>query len=383
MTEATLNSVPGTSGGSAGAPPKGGQAGASKAMYMALAVAIVAAGAGWSQVYSANKALEAAEAEIATAKSDIDAMKGQFTAVGLDASTPQQLGVSIAAQKRVLTDLENALVAKSAAARARDAQIAKAAGMLGTVEAASAAATAAESEASATFATLDEKNRFLTGRVAELESAAVSWQAAAGARRTELDGLIAEVKASEALIADAALWRAEGAALTAAQAKLARDVTDLENKVVSLTSAVSYRQGELSKAMVALSTAQADERQALMTTLDLRAESSALSKSIVTLGAERERVAAALTDVNNRFVPALAAVGVREKQLQGLVAEVAEQEAARVNLAAANADLDARLAAADARLSEITEVAGAAAEHLRAIEDLLGAPTVQAALKTE
>lgn len=376
MTEATVSAT----GGSTNAPPKGGQGSAAKGTYVALAIAVVAAGAGWSQYFNTAKQLEATQGDVAAARSDIDAMKAQFAGVGLDPASPQTLGLSIAAQRRVLTDLENALVAKSAAAHARDSQVAKAAGVLERMQAASAAAGAAETAASALFKDLDGRNRVLTGRVAELESSAVSWAAAAGARRGELDKLVAEVEANRALIADAAMWRDDGARLSAEQARLASAVTELENKVVSLAAAVNYRQGELSKAVVALSDAQADERAALRAALDLRAESVKLTRDIAGMTVERDRVRLALTDVNNRFVPALAAVTVREKQLQTLVGEVGRQQAANAELAAANADLQSRLAAADERLAEITTVAGEAAKHLKAIDDLLGTPTVQAAL---
>lgn len=363
MTEVTADAAAG------GAKKKGWLDGASPAAVVVLAVAVVAAVWGGAEAYSAN--------------SQIAAMKAQLAAAGLDATTPDRLDVSIAAKQRELIRLENALVAKSAAAVARDAQVARAAGKLGTLETALAEVVEAEAEADASFRKLSSENRMLSRRVSELASSAVSWEAAAGARRGELDGLLAEVEANKALVADVAMWRDRGAALTAEQNRLSREVVGLENQVVSLAAAVAFRQQQVADASVKFSSAESAERIARVTTLELQAEADRLSKTIVALSAEHKQVAKDLNAINNRFIPALAAVQAREAQLQKLSADTAKAEAAHHELAVANADLEARMGEANARIAQITEAAGAAAELLTALNAVLDEPVLQAAIQAK
>lgn len=345
---------------------KGFFEGTSVQVLAVLGVAVVAAVAGWGQVYTLNN--------------QMDALRASFTAAGLDPASPRALGESIALKQRELTRVESALVSKSAAVGARDQQLAKLSTKVGALETAAAAATKQEREASATFAELDAQNRDLFRKVSVSNNEAVAFGAAAAARRSELDQLIAQVKANAALIDEAAVWREKNRELTASQEQLQREVTRLGNSLVSLSAAVAYRQKEVNAAAVQLSDAKAAERQALLTAIDLRAEADRLTTDIAAMSAEHTRIAKELVQINNRFVPAQSAVLAREKQLTALNADVAAKTKLQQELTAANAALDERMAAADERVSQLATAAAEAAKHLTAIQAVLGDSTVQAAL---
>lgn len=310
----------------------------------------------------------------AKAQTAVDGLAAQLAAYGLDVGSAASVTASLAAKRHALTDVENALVATTAAETFRSARLA----------ALTAKQTALETslgEASATFAALEAQNRALGPKVADFQNSVVAAEAAARARRNELDGLIAEVEKNKADIATARAWAADHEAMTQQSADLNRRNTDLENRLVALTAATQYRQNELVKAMVAANDADSDRRAALVEALGLRAESVKLTSRIADLSAQRKTVEQALVDVNNRFVPALAAVEARESQLAKLVKAVGTESATHETLTAENADLEARLHATDGKLAELSAAAHAAAEHIAAIDELLGKTTVQAALE--
>lgn len=337
-----------------------------RATIVVLGVSVIAAVWGWSEVYGA--------------KAEVGALKGELAAVGLDASTADTLNVSLADKKRQLIRVENALVAFSAASNARQQQISTAAARLDKIETAAASATKAEREASAIFSELDPKNRDLSRRVLDLENSLTALTAAVGARRGQLDELIADVETNATLVAEANAWKLENQRLTAAQERLTREVVGLENSLVSLAAAVDFRRTEVSKALLAKSNAETEHRLALNEALDLRAEANALTKAIDELTDERAKALRLMVEANNRLVPALAAVKAREGQLQKLNTEVAELSTENQRLSEVNGKLSVQLAAADDRLVKLSDAAKSAAQHLAAIDQLLGAPTVQAAL---
>lgn len=343
--------------------------GASRPAIVALGVAVVVAVIGVAEAYKG--------------RSDMAAMKAQLAAVGLDASTADTLGLSIAAKKRELNRVESALVSYSAAAEARQQQVATAATLVGKLETAAAEATAAEAKASAIFADLDPKNRVLERSVRELENRIVAVTAASAARDKELKRLIADVERNSVLVAEAAMWRTESARLTADKEKLSRQVVGLQNEIVALTSAVTFRKQEVAKAMVDKSNAENDQRLALKNAVELRAESEDLAAAISKLTADRKVAERQYYDANNRLVPALAAVKRREEQLTKLNGTVQKLESEVASLAARHEGLAGELAAADDRLGKLANAARTAAEHLAAIDQLLGAPTVQAALSAQ
>lgn len=343
--------------------------GASRPAILALGVAVIVAVIGVAEAYKG--------------RSDMAAMKAQLAAVGLDASTADTLGLSIAAKKRELNRVESALVSYSAAAEARQQQVATAATLVGKLETAAAEATAAEAKASAIFADLDPKNRVLERSVRELENRIVAVTAASAARDKELKRLIADVERNSILVAEAAMWRTESARLTADKEKLSRQVVGLQNEIVALTSAVTFRKQEVAKAMVDKSNAENDQRLALKNAVELRAESEDLAAAISKLTADRKVAERQYYDANNRLVPALAAVKRREEQLTKLNGTVQKLESEVASLAARHEGLAGELAAADDRLGKLANAARTAAEHLAAIDQLLGAPTVQAALSAQ
>lgn len=362
MTEVTADAT-----AAGGAKRKGWLDGASPAAIVVLAAAVVAAIWGAAEAYSA--------------RGDVASMRAQLAGAGLDASSPEALQLAIATKQRELTRLENALVSKSAAAGARDAQVASAAAKLGTLDVALAEARAAEADASSTFRTLSAENRLLSRKVSELASSAVSWEAAAGVRRSELDTLLAEVETNKAIVADIAMWREQGAELLADQQRLDREVVGLENKVVSLAAAVAFRQKEVADASVKFSAVESAERLARVNTLELQAEADRLSQSIATLASEQKAMQKQLVDINNRFVPAMAAVTAREEQLRKLSAQANAAEAAHQELLVANAGLQSRMDSANARIAQMTQAAGEAAQLLSALNEVLDEPVLQAALQ--
>lgn len=338
-----------------------------RSVVVALGVSAILAVAGWAETFGA--------------RSELAGVNAQLAAAGLEPSTAETLNRSIAAKQRELVGVENALVSFSAAAGARQDQVAKAAGQLARIETEAADASARAAEASALYAELEPKNRVLGRTVLELENGLTALQAAVGARRTELGGLIADVEENARLVAEATAWKADSERLTAAKDSLGREVVGLENQVVSLAAAVDYRRKDVAAALLVKSEAENTRRQALVEVLELRAEAEALGKAIDKLTAEREAALRLMVDANNRLVPAVAAVKARESQLVQLNTDVAGLAAENAALTERNDQLVAQLGDADQRLVQLAEAARTTARHLAAIEELLGAPTVQAALQ--
>ncbi|WP_181707100.1 hypothetical protein [Chthonobacter rhizosphaerae] len=340
--------------------------GTPRGVVLALGAVVVAAGIGWSETYAS--------------RTEIAGLRAQLAAAGLDGSTADSLNASIAAKKRELVRAENALVAASAAAKARASQVETAAAKLEVVQAKASSASDLEASASRIFADLDGRNRVLEPTVRRLESEHVSLSAAVGARKTELGGLIAAVERNQDLIAKAERWKLEGDRLTAASERLARQVVGLENTVTSLTSAVAYRKTELAAAMQGKAAADEVVCKSTVTVLEHEHQVRDLQAAIADMKIQRADLNQAIIEANNRLVPALAAATAREKQLVDLSKRVAASETEHAALTVANQELEDRLATAETRLTRLADAARAVAGHLAAVDQVLGADTVQAAM---
>ncbi|WP_139315147.1 hypothetical protein [Mongoliimonas terrestris] len=340
--------------------------GASRGVILGFGAAVVAATVGWSETYAS--------------RNEIAGLRAELAAVGLDASTAGTLRDDIAGAKRDLVRVENALTAASAAANARASQVEKAAAKLQVVEAKALSATTAERAASSLFTTLDKENKVLEPAVRQLSNAHVSLTAAVGARRTELTGLIASVERNKELVSKAERWKVEGDKLTAASERLAREVVGLENTVTSLTAAIAYRKTELGEAL--RGKAEADEvvRRSTVTVLEHEHQLRDLNTAIAAMKIEREQIGKAIVEANNRLVPALAAASARETQLVDLAKRVAAAETENAALMLANQELEDRLDIAETRLGRLADAARAVAGHLAAVDQVLDADTVQAAM---
>lgn len=401
--------------------------GAKRAIGLAL-IATVVAGLGWADAYERGKTLTAYKGELASAGLDptnvgtlrttlaaekraladvqnalvagtaaanfrqqqvsslidrasgLDAEVGdlaaQISTFGIDAKTVASVAAGIASKRRELVDVENALVATTAAQSFRATQL----GMLSEKTETVAGRLA---EATAKADSLEAQNRQLGPKIATFQNEIVAAEAAAEARQGELLGLIADVEKNKDLVAQATAWAANHAALTQTNEALARRQVDLENRITSLIAAVSFRQDEISKILVTMNDAVSEEQNARLSTLALHAEARSLGADIAALMAERKTVEAGLVDVNNRFVPALAAVKTREAQLDKLVADVTAAQKTFETLSAENSTMQARLAETDERIYALAGAARTAAQHLAEIDKLFEKPTVQAALSRQ
>ncbi len=320
-----------------------------------------------------TRAVEQLSARTAALETEADALGSKIRAFGVDAQSVQSVSAGIAAKTRQLRDVENALVATAAAQAFRATQLAAL-----TQKSEAAAVRLADADAKADA--LEAENRVLGPKVVTFQNEVVAAEAAAKARQAELNALVADVERNRALVEAATAWSANNAALTRKNEDLTRQQVDLENRVTSLISAVAYRQAEISKVMVAMNDADGERQTAMRETLAYRAETRKLTNDIGALIAERKAVEAALIDVNNRFVPALAAVKTREAQLEKLVQQVAAEQTVHERLSDQNTTMQARLQETDDRLLALAGAARTAAQHLAEIDKLLEKPTVQAAL---
>lgn len=340
--------------------------GASRGAVIALGIAVVVAVIGVAEAYKGRE--------------DLAAMRAELAKVGLDASTADSLNAAIAAKKRELNRAESALVSFSAAAEARQEQAVSAAALADRKQAEAAEAMAAQAEASRIFADLDPKNRTLQRAVRDYENRLVAATAAVNHREGQLQSLITEVEENSVLVAAATQWRNESDRLLAEKDALERHINGLENEIVALAAATEFRKKEVAQALVDKSNAENEHRLALKEALELRAESRNLVATIDGLKQDRKVADRAYMDANNRLVPMIAAAARREAQVQELAAKVQTLETSVAGLSNRHQQLTTELAAADDRLGELSKAAQTAAQHLAAIDQLLGAPTVQAAL---
>ncbi len=199
-------------------------------------------------------------------------------------------------------------------------------------------------ELDATVAALEAENRMLGPKVASFQNDVVAAEAAAKARKSELAGLIADVERNRELVAAAADWAVNNAALTEKNQGLAREQVDLEKP---------HHQPDGGDRLPPVRDLEGDggherRRRAERQTANARdaglpGRSPQADRGHRGLAAERKSVEASLIDVNNRFVPALAAVKTREAQLEKLVKDVSAAQTVNDRLTDQNTTMQARL----------------------------------------
>jgi len=346
------------------------------AALVALLVLLVA---GWALYFGRGGDLEQARARAAAAEQETASVQAELQNVRDQLQTLQaangdlaeveartaETRAEAARLERRLTVLHNKLIPRIAAVNARKAQFDEVMQELAAAEAARDEAERAAADALKTLRAAEARTHRLERAAARANNRLIPMIAAIEVRRQQLDGLLDEVAANEATLAEIAAWKRERTTHLARLRELRRETTVQHNRLVALTAAAEARQTQVREAIAELDAAEEDRKAAELAAFKAERRAGELRAVVAEATAERERLERELVRTHNKLIPAIAAVEARQAQLREVTDDISEAEDTLVTL-------DDRIAAHGERLTALRRTVRAAAQKMRDLSHLLG-----------
>ncbi len=343
-----------------------------------LAVLLVLLLVGWALYFGRGGDLEqarnraaAAEQETASAEAELQKVRDQLQTLRaangdlaeVEARTAETRAGTARLERR-LTVLHNKLIPRIAAVQARKAQFDEIMREMGAAEAARDEAGRAAADALRTLRAAEARTHRLERAAARANNRLIPMIAAIEVRREQLDGLLDEVAANEATLAEIAAWKRERTTRLARLRDLRRETTVRHNRLVALTAAAEARQAQVREAIAELEAAEDGQKAAELAAFTAERRAEDLRAVVAQATAERERLERELVRTHNKLIPAIAAVEARQAQLREVRDDIVQAESRLVNL-------DDRIAVHSERLTGLRRTVREASSRLRDLRHLL------------